>query len=118
MRRLLCDLSEVPDGHVKSIQLEGLPELAVANVEGAFHVFEAECSHGASSLAEGRMLGCEVECVLHKGRFDVTTGKATRRPAKKPIAVYASVIEDGRLFLAGDGSVGATPADGVGVGIS
>ncbi|HEV7726494.1 MAG: 2Fe-2S ferredoxin [Modestobacter sp.] len=113
MRRLLCDLSEVPDGQLKSIELEGLPELAVANVEGTFHVFEATCSHGASSLGEGRLLGCEVECVLHKGRFDVTTGKATRRPSKKPIAVYASVVEDGRLFLADDAEVAPVPADTV-----
>ncbi|SFL36753.1 non-heme iron oxygenase ferredoxin subunit [Geodermatophilus ruber] len=112
MRRLLCDLADVPDGHVKAIQLEGLPELAVANVEGAFHVFEALCSHGASSLAEGRLLGCEVECVLHKGRFDVTTGKATRRPAKKPIAVYPSVVEDGQLFLESDIPAEAVSAAG------
>jgi nitrite reductase/ring-hydroxylating ferredoxin subunit len=114
MRRLVCDLSDVPEGEVRSVQLEGLPELAVCNVEGRFHILAGICSHGASSLGDGRLLGCEIECVLHKGRFDVATGKATRRPAKKPVAVYECVVDDGRLFLVDESQPAATNEQHVG----
>jgi len=100
MKHLLCDVAEIPEGSVIAVVREGLPDLAVCNVGGSFYVVEDRCSHGASSLSEGRLMGCEIECVLHKGRFDVTTGKATRRPAKKPITAYRCLTENGKLYLA------------------
>jgi nitrite reductase/ring-hydroxylating ferredoxin subunit len=95
----LCDSAEVPEGGVLAVERPGLPTLLVCNVDGTFHVVDDLCSHGASSLAEGRLIGCEIECALHKGRFDVTTGRATRRPSKKPITSYECVVRDGHVFL-------------------
>jgi nitrite reductase/ring-hydroxylating ferredoxin subunit len=97
--RHLCSVADLPAGALLTVQLEGLPDLLVCQVDGRFHVVEATCSHGAVPLADGRVLGCEIECPLHAGRFDLTTGEATRRPAKKPIQVFACVVEDGELYL-------------------
>lgn len=99
MRLLVCSIREVPAGTTKSVQLDGMPELAVCNVDGTFHILTATCSHGQASLAEGRLLGCEVECPLHAGRFDVRTGRATRRPAKRPVATYECLIEDENVYV-------------------
>jgi nitrite reductase/ring-hydroxylating ferredoxin subunit len=100
MRKLLCSVADVPAGEIKSIQVNSLPELVVVNVDGTFHVLDATCSHGSSSLAFGRLIGSQIECALHKGRFDVTTGQATRRPAKKPQRRYECVVEGGDVYLA------------------
>jgi len=97
--RHLCSVADVPAGALLTVRLEGLPDLLVCHVDGKFHVVEATCSHGAVPLAEGRVLGCEIECPLHAGRFDLTTGEATRRPAKKPIQVFTCVADDGELYL-------------------
>lgn len=111
MKRLLCSTAEVPAGTTKSVHLEGMPELVVCNVDGTFHVLAATCSHGKASLADGRLLGCEVECPLHSGRFDVRTGRATRRPAKRPVSVYECVVEDGNLYVSDDAAAAdAVPA--------
>ncbi|MCW2947722.1 MAG: hcaC2 [Actinoallomurus sp.] len=99
MGPFLCTTSDVPEGGRKSVQPESLPELVVCNVAGTFYVLAATCSHGEASLAAGRLLGCELECPLHAGRFDVTTGGATRRPAKKPVETYQCVEQDGGLYL-------------------
>lgn len=99
MKRLLCDVTQVPLGSVVPVVRAGLPNLAVCNVGGSFYVIEDVCSHGESALSEGQLIGCEIECVLHKGRFNVTTGQATRRPAKKPVSIYRCVVEDGQLYL-------------------
>jgi nitrite reductase/ring-hydroxylating ferredoxin subunit len=109
--RHLCSVTDLPVGVLLTVQLEGLPDLLVCQVDGTFHVVEATCSHGAVPLAEGRVLGCEIECPLHAGRFDLTTGAATRRPAKKPIQVFTCVVEDGELYLQQPGVlVEAAPA--------
>jgi len=97
--RHLCSAADVPEGAMKTVALEGLPELLVCRSGGEYHVVEATCSHGAVPLAEGRVIGCEIECPLHAGRFDLATGQATKRPAKKPLQVFACVVEDGELYL-------------------
>jgi len=111
MHKLLCAESDVPEGTVRAVAVPGFPTLAVCNVAGAFHVIDDVCSHGASSLSEGSLLGCELECPLHQGRFDVTTGRATRRPAKKPLRAYRCTTNDGQLYLTTDDAE-ATLADG------
>ncbi|MCW2724202.1 MAG: non-heme iron oxygenase ferredoxin subunit [Frankiales bacterium] len=99
MNRLLCETADVPDGGKLALQPEGSPELVVFNISGTFYVLADTCSHGAAALSEGDLIGCEIECPLHQGRFDVTTGAATRRPAKKPQPMYRCQVEDGRLYL-------------------
>lgn len=99
MKKFLCTTAEVPPGATLAVELVDGRLLAVCNVDGQFHVLDDTCTHGKASLAEGRLLGCEIECPLHAGRFDVRSGRATRRPAKRPIVVYEHVVEDGELFL-------------------
>jgi nitrite reductase/ring-hydroxylating ferredoxin subunit len=110
MKRLLCSTAEVVAGTTRSVHLEGMPELVVCNVDGTFHVLAATCSHGQASLADGRLLGCEVECPLHSGRFDVRTGRATRRPAKRPVAVYECLVENENLYVCEPTAPGPGPS--------
>ena len=100
MQEPLCRTDEVPPGAVVSIARGDGEPVAVCNVDGTFYALVDLCSHGSSALSEGRLLGCEIECALHKGRFDVTTGRATRRPAKKPVTTYACTVQDGLVYLA------------------
>ncbi|MGK5113570.1 MULTISPECIES: non-heme iron oxygenase ferredoxin subunit [unclassified Geodermatophilus] len=100
MQEPLCRSDEVAPGTVISVDRGNSTPIAVCNVDGTFYAVDDLCSHGASSLSEGQLIGCEIECVLHKGRFDVTTGKATRRPAKKPVATYGCTVQDGFVYLA------------------
>lgn len=96
----LCRVAEIPGSGLLPVAVDGHPELLICRVGDEIHAVSNLCSHGASTLSDGRLLGCEIECELHQGRFDVTTGKATRRPAKKPLVTYAVAVEDGVVFLA------------------
>jgi nitrite reductase/ring-hydroxylating ferredoxin subunit len=96
----LCRVAEIPESGLLPVTVADHPELLICRVGDQIHAVSNLCSHGASALSDGRLLGCEVECELHRGRFDVTTGKATRRPAKKPLIAYAVAVEDGVVFLA------------------
>jgi nitrite reductase/ring-hydroxylating ferredoxin subunit len=98
----LCHVTDIPASGLLPVTVDDHLEVLVCRVGGAIHVVSNLCSHGASALSDGRMVGCEVECELHQGRFDVTTGKATRRPAKRPIATYPVAVEDGVVHLLTD----------------
>jgi naphthalene 1,2-dioxygenase system ferredoxin subunit len=74
--------------------------IALFNVDGQFHAIDDRCSHGDASLADGWLEGCEIECPLHQGRFDVTNGKATAAPCVVDIASYPIRIQDGQVLVA------------------
>ncbi|WP_420437569.1 fatty acid desaturase [Candidatus Poriferisocius sp.] len=65
--------------------------------DGTLVCAEGLCTHGQAYLAEGVLLGCEVECPKHNGRFDLRTGEAVRYPATDPIALYPVEIRNGRV---------------------
>lgn len=73
--------------------------IAIFNVDGCFHAIDDRCSHGDASLAEGWLEGCEIECPLHQGKFDVTTGRATGAPCIVDIASYPLHVEDGTISV-------------------
>ena len=50
-------------------------------------------------LADGFVQGTIIECPMHNGRFDFTTGEAKGAPACVDLATYPVKVEGGRLFL-------------------
>jgi naphthalene 1,2-dioxygenase system ferredoxin subunit len=74
--------------------------IALFNVDGRFHAIDDRCSHGDASLADGWLDGCEIECPLHQGRFDVTNGRATAAPCVVDVASHPIRIEGGRILVA------------------
>jgi 3-phenylpropionate/trans-cinnamate dioxygenase ferredoxin subunit len=92
-------VEELTPGTLKRVALDGFPPLVVGNAEGRLFALLDECSHGESSLAEGHLEGCVIVCALHAGSFDVLTGNATKRPAKRPQPRYDIEIENDMVFV-------------------
>ena len=74
-------------------------EIALYSVNGQVYATDNHCSHGKARLCEGFLLGHEIECPLHQGRFDVRNGQPTCDPAATAIASYPVKIEGGRVWL-------------------
>jgi nitrite reductase/ring-hydroxylating ferredoxin subunit len=93
--RSLCKVTDVAPGSVKRVEVEGLPPLAVFNLDGRYYVTDDTCTHGKASLAEGYVEGTAIECPWHGGRFDIASGRPTCLPAVEPITTYpATVVGD------------------------
>jgi 3-phenylpropionate/trans-cinnamate dioxygenase ferredoxin subunit len=73
--------------------------VAVFRTEDGVHAISDRCSHAEASLSEGEVFDEEVECPRHGAAFDITTGKALTLPATKPVAVFATKIRDGNVFV-------------------
>jgi 3-phenylpropionate/trans-cinnamate dioxygenase ferredoxin subunit len=91
-------LADLPDGAGLRVEQNGVA-IAVFRVGDEVHAIADRCSHAKASLSEGEVFDNEVECPLHGAVFDVTTGKALTLPATKPVAVYASEVRDGEVFV-------------------
>lgn len=94
----LCKASEAASDS-RRIEIDGLPPLAVFNIDGEFFVTDDTCTHGEASLADGYVDGDRVECPWHAGRFCIRTGAALEFPAVTPLKVYKVKVEDGALYI-------------------
>lgn len=99
VRRRLCRAAEVGPGETLRVELDGMPPLAVYNVDGAYFVTDDTCSHGKASLADGYLEGDEIECPWHAGRFSVRTGRATCLPASEAIRTWSVEVDGDELFV-------------------
>jgi 3-phenylpropionate/trans-cinnamate dioxygenase ferredoxin component len=57
------------------------------------------CTHEYAELADGFVQGTIIECPLHNGRFDFTTGEAKGAPACVNLQTYPVKIEGGRILI-------------------
>jgi len=92
---------ELPAGSKKLVEVDGRA-IAVFNVDGAFHAIDDVCTHDGGPLAEGELVGCEIECPRHGARFDVRTGRPLRMPAVEPVAVHATEVRGDDVYVAID----------------
>ena len=92
----VCARTEVPEGKVVAFEAFGRAFL-VCNAAGTFYAVADRCTHAAWSLAGSDLLGCEIVCGLHGGRFDLRTGEAAASPASKPIQTFAVRAQGARI---------------------
>ncbi len=86
-RITIASTDELGPGERKLIELDGHP-IALFNIDGEYHCIADICSHDDGPVAEGELLGCEIECPRHGARFDVRTGKVLSFPAIVDIQSY------------------------------
>jgi nitrite reductase/ring-hydroxylating ferredoxin subunit len=94
----LCAAAAVePDTPVRVL----LDEVAYAvfSVNGQFYVTQDHCTHGPGSLAEGFVMGTEIECPFHQGRFDICTGRPTAAPCTEALRIWTVHVIDGQICI-------------------
>ena len=95
--QMVCAITDVAPGAVieaEVYQAEVKTPLAIArDNDGGWHAIDGYCTHDKIPLAEGEVIGCEIECWAHGARFNLNTGEATL-PAVDPVKVYSLNLTD------------------------
>jgi nitrite reductase/ring-hydroxylating ferredoxin subunit len=94
----LCAADEVPPGTMKLCEVEDETVLVV-NLAGQFHATQGVCSHEYFELDRGALTGDSILCTLHMSRFSLLDGEVIDPPAELPLAIYAVVVEGGRVLI-------------------
>ena len=94
----VAQAADVPEGEMRSYQVSG-QDVAVANVDGAFHAFSDVCTHKHCTLSDGDLDGTTVTCPCHGSQFDVTTGNVLNGPATLPVDSYEVSEEGGEIRI-------------------
>jgi naphthalene 1,2-dioxygenase ferredoxin component len=85
--------SELRDDEMRAIDVAGRDILFVRQ-DGGFYAIDNTCTHAWGLLDQGVLMGYEVKCPLHRGRFDIRTGAPTERPCTVPVASYPTKIDE------------------------
>lgn len=92
----------VGSGCVLRVTLDQRPPLALVRLADEFFVIDDLCTHGAASLSEGDIVGGEIECPYHGGRFDIRSGAVTALPCTRALRVYPVRVEHDQVYAALD----------------
>ncbi len=94
-----CD--EVPESKPRKVILAGHPALAVYRLNDTYFVTEDSCTHGNGSLSMGKILeDGQIRCPVHRGTFDIRTGRAVAYPCTEPLMTYPVEVRDGFVYAA------------------
>ena len=64
-----------------------------------YYATDGLCTHENVELADGFVMGTTIECPMHNGRFDFTTGEAKGAPACVNLVTYPVKVESGRIYV-------------------
>lgn len=77
--RPVAAVSDLPRGGMLRVSLGDL-DVLLAHTDAGLVATDDRCPHMSAPLSAGRLEGCQVDCPLHKGRFDLLTGATLRFP--------------------------------------
>jgi 3-phenylpropionate/trans-cinnamate dioxygenase ferredoxin subunit len=89
------------DGETRSLAV-GRRMVAIARSGEEYFAIEDLCTHDGAELTGGEIEGAEIICPRHGARFCLRTGEALTPPAYEPVRVFATRIDDGRLWIRAD----------------
>ena len=89
------------DGQTRSLAV-GRRMVAIARSGEEYFAIEDVCTHDGAELTGGEIEGAQIICPRHGARFCLRTGEALTPPAYEPVRVFATRIDDGRLWIRAD----------------
>ena len=95
---LVAQTSDIGEDEAKQVRIGDLL-LAIYNVGGEFYATDDTCTHALASLADGYIEDGCVECPLHAGLFEVSTGKAQGVPVTEDIKTYPVRVEGTDIYV-------------------
>jgi nitrite reductase/ring-hydroxylating ferredoxin subunit len=91
--------SEITPGKMQKVSVDGR-DIVVANVNGSYFACDDTCTHAGASLAEGTLEGDIITCGWHGAKFNCTSGKLEKFPAKiKDLKSYRTIVEADNVFV-------------------
>lgn len=72
---------------------------AIYDTPDGVTVSDAVCTHAGANLCDGYFDGRHIECPLHQGLFDATTGEAKAAPVHRALKMYECRLHQGMVQI-------------------
>jgi 3-phenylpropionate/trans-cinnamate dioxygenase ferredoxin subunit len=100
------DVADVEEIEVEDVIEVSVGEnvLAVYRIKDGYFASDGICTHEYACLADGFVIGNEIECPKHQGRFDIRSGACKGAPVSVPVQTDPTRGVDGWVQVdLGDG---------------
>ena len=94
-----CSADDIENEGVIRFDHEGRTFAIYRSPDDDYYCTDGLCTHEKVHLADGLVMGDEVECPKHAGAFDYRTGEAMRAPVCINLRTYPTKVEDGRVAI-------------------
>lgn len=94
----VAEADALGDDEALGVRVGEVP-IAVVRAGGQLHALGDVCTHQYALLSDGYVEDGCIECPLHQGRFELTTGRAMCAPVTEPVRVYPVKEEGGKIFV-------------------
>ncbi len=95
----VCVTSDIDENDLIRWDHDDGRSFAIYNTEKGFFATDGMCTHEYEYLEEGLVVGMVIECPMHGGRFDISTGKALSAPVCEDLVTYPVKVEDGQVYI-------------------
>jgi 3-phenylpropionate/trans-cinnamate dioxygenase ferredoxin subunit len=95
----VCTVDDLDEEEVIGFDHNG-KKYAIYRLQGDnFYASDGLCTHEKVALAGGLVIDGCIECPMHNGRFDVTTGKAVKPPVHEDLKTYKAERRGDKVFI-------------------
>jgi 3-phenylpropionate/trans-cinnamate dioxygenase ferredoxin subunit len=96
-----CALQEA-DGVKNRVAVPGrvrIQTFSIYHLRNGFFASDGWCTHERAHLADGLVLGDQIECPMHLGRFDIKTGNPLNPPVCKKLRLHPVKLQEGNVLI-------------------
>jgi 3-phenylpropionate/trans-cinnamate dioxygenase ferredoxin subunit len=94
-----CALDDIDPEDLIRWDHDGRTYAIYRDEDGAVFATDGLCTHENVHLCDGLVIGNQVECPKHNGRFDYKTGEAKRLPCVTRLQTWPARIVGGRVEI-------------------
>lgn len=95
-----CGVEDIDPEDVLRLDHGGASYAIYRDPKGAFFATDGRCTHENVHLADGLVMGDQIECPKHNGRFNYKTGAALRAPVCVNLKTYPVRVNGDRVEIA------------------
>ncbi len=95
----VCSAEELAKGEVIRFDCEGDTYAIYHTENGNYYATDGICTHGSTHLSDGLIIGSQIECPKHNGRFSIIDGSVQRPPVCAALRTFKVNNENGHIWI-------------------
>jgi len=95
----VCPVKKWQKGDVIRFDFQGQTFAIYRTAESNYYATDGICTHGHTHLAEGLVIGEQIECAKHNGRFSILDGSVKRSPVCVALKTYEVKADNGNVSI-------------------
>ena len=95
----VCSTEELKKSDIIRYDQDGKTYAIYRAENNEYYATEGMCTHGNIHLSDGMIIGKQIECPKHNGRFNIKDGAVKRKPVCVALKTYDVKVKEGRIYL-------------------